>query len=314
MRQTLLLLFVSVALGAGPPNQTSPSSYWSVPLWIDPAGSAVTAADLAASINNQPTVIDKVLQPDSDLIILIVLDLAGDLALVEPAKESLAAELDKLPPNVWIALLHAQEGLSVLADPTADRASVSQLIQSLPISGKAGLFDTLEPAAALADNMLRKADVRVAVLYITDSDVTNYREDLTNPVINSSDPHDLSRRFPDSLIRERAARLERQLAHAGAPVFIVHLQYRASGLNQSYQSALGSLAETTAGFASFCRSTAAIPQEIANMIAYIRSSHFLKLAMPPRPASVMQLRLEWKPEAKSQPHLAYRARLLVKQR
>jgi hypothetical protein len=314
MRTLLPLLFVALGLAATAPSPTTPASYLSIPLWTDPASTNVAKADLFAFINNQRTAIDKVLPPDSDLVILIVLDLAGDLALVEPAKESLVAELDKLPPNVWIALLHAQEGLSVLADPTADRAAVSQLIQSLPISGKAGLFDTLEPVATLAGDMLRKADVRVAALYITDSDVTNYREDLTNPVINSSDPHDLSRRFSDSLIRERAARLERQLAHSSAPVFIVHLQYRASGLNQSYQSVLASLAEASAGFASFCRSTASIPLEIANMIAYIRSSYFLKIAIPPRPASVLQVRLEWKDEAKSQPRLAYRARILVKQR
>jgi len=152
------------------------------------------------------------------------------------------------------------------------------------------------------------------VLYITDSDVTNYREDLTNPVINSSDPHDLSRRFPDALIRERGSRLEHRLAHGGAPIFILHLQYRPSGLNQSYQSVLGTLAETTAGFAAFCRSSGNIPDEIASMISYIRSSYFLKLALPPKPASVLQLRVGWKNDDKSERHLAYRARLLVKQR
>jgi hypothetical protein len=156
--------------------------------------------------------------------------------------------------------------------------------------------------------------VRVAVLYITDSDVTNYREDLTNPVINSSDPHDLSRRFPDALIRERTARLERQLAHSSAPLFILHLQYRPSGLNQSYQSALNTLAQSTAGFAAFCRSTGSIPQEIATMVSYIRSSYFLKLAPPQRPSPTLQLRVEWNHEDTPQPRLAYRARILVKQR
>ena len=311
----LAALFATLSLAAAPPK-TSPThqSYLSVPLWVDPPDTHLKAVDLSALINNQPAAISKILTPDSDLVILLVLDLSGDLALVQPAKESLAAELDKLPANAWVGLLQAQGGLAVLADPTGDRAAIAALIQSLPISGKAGLLDTLEPVATLAGNMLEKSDVRVAVLYITDSDVTNYREDLTNPVINSSDPHDLSRRFPDALIRERAARLERQLAHSSAPLFILHLQYRPSGLNQSYQSALGTLAESTAGYAVFCRSSGAIPEEIAKMISYIRSSYFLKLALPPKPALAWQFRFEWKNEDNPQPHLAYRARILVKQR
>jgi hypothetical protein len=315
MRIFLVVLLACSTLTAAP-TTTPPihESFWSVPLWVEPADPNLVPTDLAAFINDQPAMIAKLLNPDSDLVILVVLDLTGDLALIQPGKESLIAELNKLPDNAWVGLLNAQGGLSVLADPTGDRASIAALIQTFPISGKAGLLDTLDPVATLADHLLHKADVRVAVLYITDSDVTNYREDLTNPVINSSDPHDLSRRFPDALIRERGSRLEHRLAHGGAPIFILHLQYRPSGLNQSYQSVLGTLAETTAGFAAFCRSSGNIPDEIASMISYIRSSYFLKLALPPKPASVLQLRVGWKNDDKSERHLAYRARLLVKQR
>jgi hypothetical protein len=305
---------LTAGLLAAAPSTPAPSheAFWSVPLWLDPANATLTATDLSASVNNQPSKIVKLLNPDSDLVILMVLDLTGDLALIQPAKESLTAELAKLPANTWVGLLNAQGALSVLADPTGDRTSVSTLIRDFPISGKAGLLDTLEPVATLADRLLHRSDVRVAVLYITDSDVTNYREDLTNPVINLSDPHDLSRRFPDALIRERASRLERQLDHTSAPVFI--LQYRPSGLNQSYQNVLGTLAESTAGFAVFCRSVGNIPNETANMLSYIRASYFVRLALPQKSAPALQLKLEWKNEAKPEPHLAYRARLLVKQR
>lgn len=315
MRTLWAILLAAAVLTAAPSSpQPSHEAFWSVPLWLEPADAALTASDLAASVNNQPAKIVKLLRPESDLVILMVLDLTGDLALVQPAKESLAAQLDKLPSNTWVGLLNAQGDLAVLADPTGDHTSVATLIRDLPISGKAGLLDTLEPVATLADHLLHKSDVRVAVLYITDSDVTNYREDLTNPVINSSDPHDLSRRFPDALIRERASRLERQLSHTSAPVFILHLQYRPSGLNQSYQNVLGTLAESTAGFAVFCRSVGNIPDETATMFSYIRASNFVKVALPAKSAATLQLKLEWKNDAKPEPHLAYRARLLVKQR
>jgi hypothetical protein len=315
MRCFLAGLLAALALVAAPSNPPpSHESFWSVPMWLEPATPNLSVTDLSAFLNNQPAKIAKLLKPDSDLVILMVLDLTGDLAFVQPAKESLVAELNKLPANAWVGLLNAQGGLSVLADPTDDRASVAALIQSIPISGKAGLLDTLEPVATLADHLLHKADVRLAVLYITDSDVTNYREDLTNPVINSSDPHDLSRRFPDALVRARGSRLERQLAHTSAPIFILHLQYRPSGLNQSYQSVLSTLAVSTAGFAVFCRSSGGIPDEIASMISYIRSSCFVKLALPLKTSPALQLRFEWKNENQPEPHLAYRARILVKQR
>ena len=315
MTRFLAALIVAWSMKAAP-TDTAPSheTFWSVPLWLEPADPSFAASDLSVSINNQPAKIAKLLKPDSDLLVLIALDLTGDLALVEPAKETLVAEVNKLPANAWVGLLNTQGGLAVLADPTGDRAGIAELIQSLPISGKAGLLDTLEPVATLASDLLRKANVRVAVLYVTDSDVTNYREDLTNPVINSSDPHDLSRRFPDALIRERAARLERQLAHTTAPVFILHLQYRSSGLNQSYQNVLSTLAESTAGFATFCRSAGSIPDEMATMMSYIRAAYFLKVELPAKPALAFQLKLEWKNENKPEPHLAYRARILVKQR
>ena len=57
------------------------------------------------------------------------------------------------------------------------------------------MLGTVPSALGLADALLRKAPVRVSVLYLTDGGIYSYREDYTNPVINQSDPHDLSRRF-----------------------------------------------------------------------------------------------------------------------
>ncbi len=164
MRTLWAILLAAAVLTAAPSSpQPSPEAFWSVPLWLEPADATLTASDLAASVNNQPAKIVKLLRPESDLVILMVLDLTGDLALVQPAKESLAAQLDKLPSNTWVGLLNAQGDLAVLADPTGDHTSVATLIRDLPISGKAGLLDTLEPVATLADHLLHKSDVRVAV-------------------------------------------------------------------------------------------------------------------------------------------------------
>src|SRR5205085_12277780 len=108
----------------------------------------------------------------------------------------LAAAFQQLPDNVHITILRAQDGLRVAIDPTADREALENALTDLPINGKSGLLDTIEAAAQLADSVAAKSNVRVAILYVSDSDVRNYREDFTNPVINSSDSRDLSRRFP----------------------------------------------------------------------------------------------------------------------
>ena len=79
--------------------------------------------------------------PGGDLMLVAVLDLAGDLSLAEPAKEALAADIDKLPPRTTVAVMRAQDGAKVLADPGADRAAAVSAVRDLPVSGKAGLLE-----------------------------------------------------------------------------------------------------------------------------------------------------------------------------
>jgi hypothetical protein len=279
-------------------------------MWVDPPLQCLSPQNLRVTLNGKPTPILRVLGPASDLVILIVFDVTGDVSLVDAAKRALMAQIDELPQNAWVGLLRAQDGLSVIADPTPDRKVIRDAIQALPATGKAGLLDTVAPVAKLANGILRKSRVRVAILYVTDSDIYNYREDFTNPVINSSDPHDLSRRFPEALIQEKISRLQTQISSDEAPLFIVHLRYRSSRMNQAYQNGLKSLAEFTAGYGWSCRSDAEIPDAIQKVFAYVCSSWFLSLRLPKQVPSGVQVRLQL-PEHKES-HLAYRARLLLK--
>lgn len=284
----------------------------SIPVWIDPQPDSLNAGDIVATLNGQPAAISQVLGPSSDLVILVVLDVTGDISLVDPAKRALISQINGLPENAWVGLLRAQDGLSVVADPTPDRRAIADAIQALPTTGKAGLIDTLTSVAGIADGIERKSHVRVAVLYVTDSSIYNYREDFTNPVINSSDPHDLSRRFPEALIQEKVSSLETQISSYEAPVFVVHLRYRTDRMNQAYQNGLKTLSEFTAGYSLFCRSDAEIPDAIQKSFAYIRSSWFLSLRLPKRPPAAVQVRLKL-PEQK-EAHVAYRAHLRLNSR
>jgi hypothetical protein len=186
-------------------------------------------------------------------------------------------------------------------------------INDVPVSGKAGLLETVESIEIIADSILAKAAIRVAVVYITDSDVRNYREDFTNPVINESDSHDLSRSFPEQLIQEKIAKMEANLAGRQAPLFIVHLDYRSGRLHEAYQNGLQRLAAVTGGSAVFCRSVAEIPESINNMFSLIDSHYSVSLEPPERTAKsvIVELGLA-EPEGASGRSLSYRTRFVFK--
>jgi hypothetical protein len=286
-----------------------------IPVWIEmksgePRESAEAGA-FTATIDGAASRILAVKRPGDDLIVLLVLDLASDLTVAELAKEATIAEVRKLPENAFVGVLRAQDGLKVLTDPTADRDAVAGAIEGLPVSGKAGLLDTVEMACRIADSMLQKSPVRVSVLYVTDSDAQNYREDFVNPVINSSDSHDLSRQFPEALMREKISKLAAGLSVRQAPLFIAHVNYRGDRVNEEYQDGLKRLAETTAGAAVFSRSTTEIQGSMQRLFGILISHYSLTLSVPERVSASPQIHVSV-PDADCS--LTYRTRFLLRPR
>src|SRR5687768_12080598 len=80
------------------------------------------ATDLRAFIESSKAApVVRVRTPKDDLLLMVVMDVVGDLAYVQPAKSALAAVFQALPENVHVTILRAQGGLRVVIDPTADR-------------------------------------------------------------------------------------------------------------------------------------------------------------------------------------------------
>lgn len=266
-----------------------------VPVWTEPnngAGHSLSAAALKASVAGTSARVVRVLGPDAELLLLLALDMTEELSLADLAREALTTEIRALPDNVYIAVLRAQDGLKVLVDPTREREPVLRAIRELPISGKAGLLESLPTALKLADAIQARSAVRVALLYVTDSNVYNYRDDYINPVVNWSDQHDLSRRFPEGLIKEKIARLHRQLAPFQTPLYVVHLNYRSDRLNEAYQSGLMQLASALGGASQFCRSRQEIPQAIAAALARLTRMCRVDLEAPARREGILQVQLQ----------------------
>ena len=230
--------------------------------------------------------------PKSGSILLVVFDTVADLARVDEARVALQDALKDLNDQYWIGLLRAQDGLSVLQEPTADRTALSEKIQSIEVNGKAGLLDTLEPVSQLATAILQKAAVRVSVLYVTDSGIGNYRADYLNPVINSSDAGDLSRRFSDRAVQERISRLSESLNRFTVPLFILQLAHRGDTLNLAYQSGLERIAVDSGGMAIFCRTSDEIRPSLVGLINRIRSGYVVTIDQPPTKRQSVKVRVE----------------------
>ena len=239
---SVVLAALFFALTPGPAHAQTASI--SIPAWVE-EGDCGPAPSFDATFNGRRVPVIAKIGPGSDQLILLVLDFTSDLSLVEVAKQALMTDISKLPSNTWVGLLSDQDGLHVLSDPSSNRQPLLDGINGLSVNGKPGLFETVGAALGLADQLLRKSPIRVSVFYITDSSIYNYREDYTNPIINSSDPHDLSRVFPDALIRDKTSKLVGDVSTLEAPLFVVHISYRGDTLNVSYQNSLLTLADST---------------------------------------------------------------------
>ena len=280
LRRELLGLLAAASLRAadGAAYGAAAAGRCRVTAWLgDPP---LDAAGVKATVEGKEARVLTVLDSASPLLLNVVLDLTGDMALIGPAREALKSELAALSSNVWVSLLRAQDGLRVLSDPGPDRSVMNAQLDALETTGRAGLLEAVLPAAALAERILRRSPIRTAVLFLTDSNIYNYREDYTNPVVNPSDSRDLSRRFPEALIREKTAKLAAALNATDVPVFVHHLAWLRDRLNEAYQAGLQQIAEATGGLASFSRAPGDIAGDLSQMVRKIASEWAVDLELP----------------------------------
>jgi len=279
-RRELLGLLAAASLTAseGASSNAAPGGRCRVTAWLgDPP---LNAGSIKATVEGEAAKVLAVRDPASPLLLNVVLDLTGDIALIGPAREALKTEIAALSSNVWVALLRAQDGLRVLTDPGPDRAGVNSQLDALDTTGRAGLLEAVQPAAELADRILHRSPIRTALLFLTDSNIYNYREDYTNPVVNPSDSRDLSRRFPEALIREKTAKLAAALNATDVPVFVHHLAWLRDRLNEAYQAGLQQIAEATGGSASFSRAPGDIAGDVSQIFKKILSHWAVDLELP----------------------------------
>lgn len=297
----LLIAAATTALAQSPKSEPQAKRILKLPVWVEEeVGKFWTAGkrqSFKVFIEEKEVPLRGLQGPESSTILLVIFDTVVDLARVDVARSALTEAFAGLKENYWIGLLNAQNGLSVIQEPTADRQVISEKIQVIPVSGKAGLLDTLESVSRMATGMLQKAGVRVSVLYVTDSGIANYQADYLNPVINASDAGDLSRRFSDRAVQERVSRLAEALAEYTVPLFVLHLAERSDVMNLAYQGGLERIAADSGGAALFCRTPDEIKPSLTSLLDRIKSEYVLTVELPHAKRQTVRVRVEAKDAA-----------------
>ena len=246
-----------------------------------PGNPPLEASQVKIAINGKPARVLRLLAPASDLFLLLALDFSGDLSLVDPARQEILKRIAELPANCRVALLRSQDGLRVAVDPAAPRDELIAAIESLTVAARPELLNSLESVQELADSIAARAHVRVTVLMVSDSNVASYREDYSNPVVNSSDSGDMSRRFPEGLVNEKLRQLKARMRGGESPLYLVHVQYLSDRLNTAYQTGLLDLIRSTGGAAEFCRSFSDIPDAVSRAFDQVtRAQYTAEVELP----------------------------------
>ncbi|MDE0105491.1 MAG: hypothetical protein OXN89_24200 [Bryobacterales bacterium] len=262
-----ILTILTVAFATG-----SRAEAFKTPVW-----SAGTVGNLEVAIDGRPVPVNSVQTPDDHLILLLVLDTVKYPDRFDAAQEALIAKLTALGPNYYVGVLTAQDGLVVRQDPVRSRRRLRERLEAIDVRGVPGLLDVVVDVSRVADATLNSADVRLAVLFLTDGEIEDYRGDYTIPVVNPSDRSDLSRRFGAQLILERVRSVTDSLESAQAPLFFIHLARRHDDLNEVYQNGISEFASVTGGQALFAQGLQEIPALVEQILDEIASHSVLTL-------------------------------------
>ena len=262
-----LLALLALATAAA-----EPAEVFKTPVWAEGA-----AREFVVTLDGEPASVQSVQTPDDNLILLIVLDTVEYPDRVAAARDALVAGLRGLGRKYYAGVLTAQDGLAVRQDPVRGRNKLRSTLDSIDVRGIPGLLDVIVEASSLADQTLAAADVRLAVLFLTDGGIEDYRGDYTIPVVNPSDRSDLSRRFRGQLIRERIRSITDALETAQAPLFFLHLARQYDDLNEVYQNGISEFARLTGGQALFAQGLQEVPAMLQQLLDAIAGHSVLRL-------------------------------------
>jgi hypothetical protein len=290
-----------------------------IPLWVRNGSNefqeGLLAQNFRVTNGDEPLEVSGLQSPESPALLFIALDTVGDIANIDQARSALKQELMKLGPQYWVGLLSAQEKLEVLQDPTPDRQLLEQRLDFYSQLGKAGLLESIERVAELSHGVLQRSHARVIVIFVTDSDIGNYRQDYLNPPVNYSDSRDLSRRFAGRALQEKISRMTLAMSRYHAPIFIVHIDPLQDALNHAYQNGLKQLAEASGGQLFLSKTVLDIPTMIQETFRWVDHCYVLDCRVPSDTKGTLKIHISLSENAAGAApawRLTYARRILLK--
>jgi hypothetical protein len=288
--RTILVGAILILASSGPavggkakPTNKSKTVQFKLPIWLggpsEVAEASLSASDLKVTVGKSPVTVSALKGPESPALLFVAFDTVGDIANINQARKTVVEEVNALSSQFWTGLISAQEQMQVFQEPTADRSLLQQKIEELTQIGKAGLLESIQSIADLATGVLMNSGVRVAVIFVTDSDIGNYRADYLNPPVNASDSRDLSRRFAGRALQEKISRIAGLMARTQVPVFIVHIDPGLDPLNRSYHNGLKQLAEGTGGQCLLSKTSGDIPLNIHEAFQWAKTFYLAEFSM-----------------------------------
>jgi hypothetical protein len=144
--------------------------------------------------------------PESPLLIVLALDTTGDLTWINTLRTGLEAFVRHLPANIQVMVVTINDGIKVVQNNTADPDALARAVQQYDITGRPGFLENVVSLEEKSDRILERYPLRVATLYVTDSDLYGYR-----------------RRFSPSDFTTEVERIKSQLWKFSAPLYVLRL-------------------------------------------------------------------------------------------
>lgn len=287
-----MLVASGVSAAVGRPRATTgknKDTVVEIPLWAQ-APQPLKPSDIHPASGESVSILD-LHDPSSPTMIFVVLDLSSAVTESAEVRAGLETALNTLPPQTWVGLFGANDGLHIIQDPTQDHSVLKWEIQAITPSGHPGLLDSIDQIETIASRVQRKGKLKVAVLAITDSNVYGYRTDYGNQQVNSSDTHDLSRRFQGRDLETKIQRMDRRMLEDRAPLFVIQVMNYNDPLNRVYDNGLQRFCATLGGASWFVQSRAEIQPDIQTAFSRIHDFYLATLKTPP-PGRDVELSLD----------------------
>lgn len=202
---------------------------------------------------------------ESPVLLVFVMDTTGDASNIDALRKELCNFVSALPPSIQVMVMSCNDGLRVLQNNTGDPAKLKEAIMNYNTKGKPGFLEAVVPVAENLNGLfIKHNNVRVAVIFFTDSEIYNYRK-----------------RYTTADFTTEAEKTREKLKEISVPMFVMRLPIGNNDtFNRTYEGAVGEMARTTGGEAVYPTTANGITKALVTLLQRIHFTYVLGFPAP----------------------------------